>query len=167
MILEAFLCIVRNGGVYVNRYLSIAIGFLSMFLLAGCIGENYDFSPPTVMVFTPDGDDFQETLAEANIDWEYDDKYNKETEDIQALADMQNNIYFKPRELVTLNMENGTFDPNKIKVSVMQNENKIELEYFIVNQTFNVPKEKGKYILIVDIETDKGTAQFVGNIVVQ
>ncbi|MFY0743099.1 hypothetical protein AB1K09_11250 [Solibacillus silvestris] len=71
-----------------NRYLSIAIGFLSMFLLAGYIGENYDFSPPTVMVFTPDGDDFQETLAEANIDWEYDDKYNKETEDIQALADM-------------------------------------------------------------------------------
>ena len=41
---------------------------------------------------------------------------------------MQNIIYFKPRELVNLNMENGTFDPNKIKVSVMQNENKIELE---------------------------------------
>ncbi|MGE7981469.1 hypothetical protein [Solibacillus sp. NPDC093137] len=64
-------------------------------------------------------------------------------------------------------MENGTFDPNKIKVSVLQNENKIELEYFIVNQTFNLPTEKGKYILVVDIETDKGNAQFVGNIVVQ
>ena len=34
------------------------------------------------MVFTPDGDNFQENLTEANIDWKYDDKYNKETEDI-------------------------------------------------------------------------------------
>lgn len=118
------------------------------------------------MVFTPDGDNFQETLTEANIDWKYDDKYNKETEDIQALADMQNIIYFKPRELVDLNMENGTFDPNKIKVSVMQNENKIKLEYFKVNQTFNLPTEKGK-LLVVDIETDKGNAQYVGNIVIQ
>lgn len=150
-----------------NRYLNIAIGLFSIILLAGCIGENYDFSPPTVMVFTPDGDNFQENLTEANIDWKYDDKYNKETEDIQALADMQNIIYFKPRELVDLNMENGTFDPNKIKVSVMQNENKIELEYFKVNQTFNLPTEKGKYILVVDIETDKGNAQYVGNIVIQ
>ena len=65
------------------------------------------------MVFTPDGDNFQENLTEANIDWKYDDKYNKETEDIQTLADMQNIIYFKPRELVDLNMENGTFDPIK------------------------------------------------------
>lgn len=78
-----------------NRYLSIAIGLLSIFLLPGCIGENYDFSPPTVMVFTLDDFDVRETLAEANIDWKYDDKYNKETEDIQALAEMQNIIYFE------------------------------------------------------------------------
>ena len=91
----------------------------------------------------------------------------EETEDFQELAEMQNIIYFESRELVALNMENGTFDPNKIKVSVLQNENKIELEYIIVNQTFNLPTEKGKYILVVDIETDKGNAQYVGNIAVQ
>lgn len=150
-----------------KRYLNVAIGLLSLFLLSGCFGEDYDFSPPTVMIITPNGIDIQEALAEANIDWKYDDKYNKETEDIQELAEMQNIIYFEPRELVALNMENGTFDPNKIKVSVLQNENKIELEYFIVNQTFNLPTEKGKYILVVDIETDKGNAQYVGNIAVQ
>ncbi|WP_342573209.1 hypothetical protein MHH37_11925 [Solibacillus sp. FSL K6-1781] len=150
-----------------KRYLNVAIGLLSLFLLSGCFGEDYDFSPPTVMVITPNGIDIQEALAEANIDWKYDDKYNKETEDIQELAEMQNIIYFEPRELVALNMENGTFDPNKIKVSVLQNENKIELEYFIVNQTFNLPTEKGKYILVVDIETDKGNAQYVDNIAVQ
>lgn len=150
-----------------KRYLNVAIGLLSLFLLSGCFGEDYDFSPPTVMIITPNGIDIQEALAEANIDWKYDDKYNKETEDIQELAEMQNIIYFEPRELVALNMESGTFDPNKIKVSVLQNENKIELEYFIVNQTFNLPTEKGKYILVVDIETDKGNAQYVGNIAVQ
>lgn len=152
-----------------KRYLNVAIGLLSLFLLSGCFGEDYDFSPPTVMIITPNGIDIQEALAEANIDWKYDDKYNKETEDIniQELAEMQNIIYFESRELVALNMENGTFDPNKIKVSVLQNENKIELEYFIVNQTFNLPTEKGKYILVVDIETDKGNAQYVGNIAVQ
>lgn len=147
-----------------KRYLNVAIGMLSLFLLSGCFGEDYDFSPPTVMIITPNGIDIQEALAEANIDWKYDDKYNKETEDIQELAEMQNIIYFESRELVALNMENGTFDPNKIKVSVLQNEN---LEYFIVNQTFNLPTEKGKYILVVDIETDKGNAQYVGNIAVQ
>ena len=63
-------------GVVMNRYLNIVIGLISIILLAGCIGENYDFSPPTVMVFTPDGDNFQETLTEANIAWKYDDKYN-------------------------------------------------------------------------------------------
>ena len=150
-----------------KRYLNVAIGLLSLFLLSGCFGEDYDFSPPTVMIITPNGIDIQEALAEANIDWKYDDKYNKETEDFQELAEMQNIIYFESRELVALNMENGTFDPNKIKVSVLQNENKIELEYFIVNQTFNLPTEKGKYILVVDIETDKGNAQYVGNIAVQ
>jgi len=151
----------------VKRYLNVAIGLLSLFLLSGCFGEDYDFSPPTVMIITPNGIDIQEALAEANIDWKYDDKYNKETEDFQELAEMQNIIYFESRELVALNMENGTFDPNKIKVSVLQNENKIELEYIIVNQTFNLPTEKGKYILVVDIETDKGNAQYVGNIAVQ
>lgn len=150
-----------------KRYLNVAIGLLSLFLLSGCFGEDYDFSPPTVMIITPNGIDIQEALAEANIDWKYDDKYNKETEDFQELAEMQNIIYFESRELVALNMENGTFDPNKIKVSVLQNENKIELEYIIVNQTFNLPTEKGKYILVVDIETDKGNAQYVGNIAVQ
>ena len=66
-----------------NRYLNIAIGLLSLFLLSGCFGETYDYSHPTVMVITPIGIDIQETLAEANIDWKYDDKYNKETEDIK------------------------------------------------------------------------------------
>ncbi|MEK4080610.1 hypothetical protein [Solibacillus sp. FSL K6-1126] len=88
-----------------KRYLNVAIGLLSLFLLSGCFGEDYDFSPPTVMIITPNGIDIQEALAEANIDWKYDDKYNKETEDIQELAEMQNIIYFESRELVALNME--------------------------------------------------------------
>ncbi len=45
-----------------------------------CIGEEYDFSPPTVSVYTLNSiSPKEEGLAKVNIDWEYDEKYNKET----------------------------------------------------------------------------------------
>ncbi len=44
-----------------------------------CIGVEYDFPPPTVSVYyAPNSISPNQELAEANIDWDYDEKYNKE-----------------------------------------------------------------------------------------
>lgn len=112
-----FLSKVESWQDYMKPYDKIV---LILFLLTGCIGEEYDFSPPTVSVYSPDGINYQEDLAEANIDWNYDEKYNKETKDIQSLAEKQNKIYFNSGELVVINLEDGDFDPDGISVSVWQ-----------------------------------------------
>lgn len=148
-----------------ERYLKLIIGIFFIFLLTGCLAEDYDFSPPTVYVLTPDGSDSREILAEANIDWN-DKKYNKETKDIQALAVKQNPINFNLGELVTLNLEDGVFDGG-ISVSLVANEVQRDVEFNEKDHNFYLPKEQGKYILIVDVETSRGNAQYVGNLVVQ
>lgn len=55
-----------------------------LFLLTGCIGEDYDFTPPSVTLFESDI-----PLIEANIDWSSDKQYKKETKDILLLAKKQ------------------------------------------------------------------------------
>ncbi|CEG26495.1 hypothetical protein [Bacillus sp. B-jedd] len=150
-----------------NRSFKVILGLLFFFTLTGCFGENYDFSPPTVSVINPNGSNEQEELAEANIEWEYDKKYNKETEDLVSLARKQNKMYFNPGQRVEISMENGDFNPNGIMVSVWQNEKKIDLKYQKNDQSFYLPKEKGEYIIVVDLHADSGDAQYVGNIVMQ
>ena len=109
----------------------------------------------------------QENLAEANIDWNYDEKYNKKTKDIQSLAEKQDIIYFNAGELVAINLEDGDFDPDGISVSVWQEDKKIDLEYQKSSQDFYLPEEKGEYVLVIDIDADRGNAQYVGNVVIQ
>ena len=136
-------------------------------LFTGCIGEEYDFSPPTVSVFTPNGINSKEDLAEANIDWNYDEKYNKDTKDIQSFAKRQDVIYFNAGELVAITLEDGDFNPNGIRVSVWQEDKKIDLEYQKSSQDFYLPEEKGEYVIVIDIDADSGNAQYVGNVAIQ
>ena len=150
-----------------NTFFKLIIGLFFVFLLTGCIGEEYDFSPPTVSVFTPSGINEQEDLTEANIDWNYDKKYNKETKDIQSLAKKQNIMYFNSGQQVQISLENGDFNPNGISVSVWQKENKINLEYQKNDQSFYLPNEKGEYMIVIDIDADSGNAQYVGNVSIQ
>lgn len=150
-----------------NKFWKLIVGLLFVLSLTGCFGESYDFSPPTISLFTPNGINEQEELAEANIDWSYDKKYNKETKDIQSLAKKQNKMYFNSGQRVEITLEDGDFNPNGISVSVWQKENKIDLEYQKNDQSFNLPKEKGEYVLVVDIDADSGNAQYVGNVIIQ
>lgn len=153
---------------YVNRFLKLIIGLFFVFSLTGCIGEEYDFSPPTILLANPDGINQEEELAEANIDWHSDERYNKETKDIQSLAKKQNKMYFNSGQQVDLLLDHGDFDLKGISVSVWQNESKMDLERKDEHeQSFYLPKEKGEYVIVVDLDTDKGNAQYVGNVVIQ
>lgn len=135
-------------------------------LLSGCIGENYDFSPPTVTLSNPDNIMQDVTLAEANIDWYYDEKYNKETENIQALANEQAPIILNAGQKVDYQIEDGDFDPDRISVSVLEDDSELELELEEV-ESFRLPNKTGEYIVIFEIKSDNGNAQYVGKIVIK
>lgn len=148
-----------------KRVLIFIVSLFFVFLLTGCIGEEYDFSPPTVSL-TSQEITTQEELIEANVNWD-DEQYNKETDDIQLLAKEQNKIYFKSGQKVDVLFDHGDFDPKGISVSVWQNENKVDLKYQQKEQSFYLPEEKGEYMIVFDLNTDRGNAQYVGNIEIQ
>lgn len=66
-----------------------------------------------------------------------------------------------------INLEDGDFNPNGISVSVWQEDIIIDLEYQKSSQDFYLPEEKGEYIIVIDIDTARGNAQYVGNVVIQ
>lgn len=150
-----------------SRLIKFMIGILLIPVLAGCIGEEYDFSPPTVSLINPDDITQEEKLAEANIDWTYDNKYNKETKDIYSLAKRQSKMVFTAGQNIHFSIEDGHFDIKKVQIALWQNEDKIEVAIDHTGQSFTLPNEKGEYIIVVDLPTDKGDAQYVGNIVIQ
>ncbi|WP_177201268.1 hypothetical protein [Bacillus sp. OV322] len=143
------------------------MGSFFVILLTGCFGETYDYSPPTVTLTNPDDIEQEVKLAEANIYWQTSDKnYTKKTEDIQSLAKKQSKMELKAGQKAELHLENGDFEPNGISVSVWKNAEKTDLK--VKNdQSFNLPKNKGNYMIVVDIDTDKGHAQYVGDVVIQ
>jgi hypothetical protein len=146
------------------------LGFISCLVfvsvLAGCFGENYDFSPPTVSLIKPDDSNQEAALAEANVEWDSDEQYNRKTEDVQALAQKQEVMHFNPGQKVQYSLEAGHFDSDGVSVSVWKNdsETKLKLEK---GQSFYLPEETGEYMIVFDLDTDKGNAQYVGNIVVE
>lgn len=150
-----------------KKLCTFLLGLFFVVSLTGCFGEEYDYSPPTASLTNPDDITQEEKLAEANIDWTYDEKYNKETDDIQSLAKKQNKMYFNSGQRVQFNLEDGHFDAKDVKVSIWQGENKVDLAIDNAGQYFNLPKEKGEYMIVLELPTDKGTAQYVGNIVIQ
>lgn len=138
-----------------------ALGLGILFLLTGCIGEDYDFTPPSVTLFESDI-----PLKEANIDWNSDKQYKKETKDILFLAKKQKQISVSPnqQDLITFDSEDFKVDELTIYLWKQDEKTKLELDK---NRLFHFPKEKGEYLIEVDLLTDKGTAEYVGSVVVE
>lgn len=139
--------------------LKIFIGvIIIMFSLIGCIGEEYDFTPPSVTLFNSNI-----LLEEANIDWHSDKEYKKETEDILSLAKKQKQTFIAAGQKEEISLDSEDFAVNKLSVSVWQNDQKIDLE--LQDRSFYFPKETGEYVIEVNLHTDSGFVQYVGNIV--
>ncbi|TKC20038.1 hypothetical protein FA727_11020 [Robertmurraya kyonggiensis] len=61
--------------------------------------------------------------------------------------------------------EHADFKTKGLSVSVWQNDKKYDLE---VNKvSFYFPKEKGEYVIEVNLQTDRGNAQYIGNVVMK
>ncbi|WP_449620061.1 hypothetical protein [Robertmurraya sp. Marseille-Q9965] len=147
-------------------YFKLFIGLLFAMSLTGCVGESYDFSPPSVKL-SSDNTIESEELVEANIDWrgENNNQIEKESNDILEVAKNQQPMYFIAGEKVDLLFEHADFQTEGLSVSVWKNDKKIDLE--INNISFYFPKEKGEYVIEVNLQTDRGNAQYIGNVVIR
>lgn len=153
-----------GGETYMDKLWKLLVGLIFVFSLTGCFGESYDFNPPSVKLSSNSNIESEE-LAEANIVWRGEDnKVKKELniKDISSLAKQQPQMNFIAGEKVDLLFEHTDFASKGLSVSVWQNDKKSDLK--VNDISFNLPKEKGEYVIEVNLQTDRGDAQYVGNI---
>jgi len=146
-------------------FLKLFMGLFLAFTLTGCIGEEYDFSPPTVTIsaVVESMNEQSIELEEVNIDWDSDENYKKETEDILSFAREQKSVPFKSGQKVDYDFDSQDFAIEELNVSVWKDNKEIKLE-INDDRSFHLPKEEGEYVIVFDLRSDKGIAQFVGNI---
>ena len=150
--------------------LKLLIGLLLVLTLTGCIGEDYDVGVPTAHLMF-DSADIQ--LTEANISWETQSENVHETiEDVQEFGLSQDEISVSVNQDATFdfkeNEKNGGdiwTDP-EITAVLLHDGQRIELE-MNESREFRFPTSKGNYVLEVTFINSAGTAQYVGNILIQ
>lgn len=151
-------------------YLRLFIGLLFALTLTGCFGEDYDVGVPTahlVLGFT----DIQ--LTEANISWETQSENVHETiDDVQEFGLSEDEIKVFANQEATLdfkeNEKNGGdiwTDP-EITAVLLNGEEQIEIKMNDFRE-FRFPSDKGNYVLKVEFKSSAGSAQYVGNILIQ
>lgn len=152
---------------FLKGYLKLFIGLLFAFSLTGCLGENYDFTPPSVTLATnPIDSESDIKLKAANIDWLSDKEYKKETKDILELASKQKQISVNAGQQDSIVFDSQDFKIVEMSIWVWQQDEKVKLE-LDKNRNFNFPKEKGEYLIELDLITDNGSAEYVGNVVIK
>lgn len=142
---------------------------LPMVLLAGCIGEDYDFSPPAATLLD-NSLMVEQKLTDSKIDWHSDQDYHKETKDIFALAKKQEPIYSFTGVRVDLLFDTNMYNVKNCAVSLWKDDKQIEMDTHEGEDGaiyFYMPDENGKYVLVLDLLTDKGEAQYVGNLTIK
>jgi len=127
--------------------------------LTGCIGEDYDFTPPTITLLESEIE-----LAEANVDWigENNEPYKKETKDLDALTKKQEIIYVFAGQQTELLFDHTDFIQEHLSVFLLKDGEKIELG--LQDNSFYFPDEKGEYTLVVELVTDRGKVEYAGNV---
>lgn len=149
-----------------NVFKKLFMGLFLVCLLTGCIGEEYDFTPPTVTL--NDYPSLNEELIEANINWrvENNEQLEKETEDILSFARDQKQFHINSGQKVSYDFDNQDFAIEELNVSVWKNDKEIKLD-LNNERSFYFPKEEGEYVIVFDLRSDRGIAQYVGNIAIQ
>jgi hypothetical protein len=112
-------------------------------------------------------------LTEANISWNTaSEDVQKAIDDIQEFTLSLNGIKVFPNQEASLdfkeNEENGGdiwTDP-KITVALLKDDQRIEVQLDDLRE-FQFPANKGSYVLEVEFINSAGSAQYVGNIVIE
>ncbi|WP_199175353.1 hypothetical protein [Sporosarcina sp. P21c] len=140
------------------------VSSIFVLLLTGCIGENYDYSPPVVSILSnPDLKTGE--LKAANVSWYSDKEYTKTTEDIYSLAREQKPLHYYSGQQMDVLFENQDFALKELSIYVSQYNKKTDLP--VKDRFFELPKEEGEYVIVVKLLADSGRAEYVGNIVIE
>lgn len=133
-------------------------------LSAGCIAEDYDFTPPSVTLSSSDSSQ-SEKLTEANIKWtgENSKLEEKRIDDVLSHANEQEQLTFQPGQKIDLLFDSEDFTVEDLEAALWKNGAEQELP-LDKQRSFTFPEEKGTYILVVELDADSGLAQYVGNI---
>ncbi|MGG3915379.1 hypothetical protein [Rossellomorea vietnamensis] len=149
------------------RYVKSLICLFLTIALTGCISEDYDFTPPTVTLMETDSVDSVE-LTETNIDWrgENGKPLEKETKEVIDFTREQKELTFPSGQQVDVLFDSEDFAVEELRAFLWLGNEKLQLD-MDENRSFTFPRGKGSYVLEVDLQTDRGSAQYVGNIVIQ
>lgn len=151
-------------------FFKLFIGMLFVFTLTGCFGEDYDVGVPTAHL---NFDISSVQLTEANIRWNTASEDVQNTiEDVEEYASSLNEIKVFSGQKVFLdfkeNEENGGdiwTDP-KITVALLKDDKRTEL-VLDDSREFKFPTDEGNYVLEVEFINSAGSAQYVGNVVIE
>jgi hypothetical protein len=149
------------------RYVKSFICLFLTIALTGCIAEDYDFTPPTVTLMETDSIDSVE-LTETNIDWQGENgkPLEKDTKEVVDFAREQKELTFPSGQQVDVLFDSEDFAVEELRAFLWLGNEKLQLD-MDENRSFTFPRGKGSYVLEVDLQTDRGSAQYVGNIVIQ
>lgn len=157
-----------------NIFMKLCTGIFLVFISTGCIGEDYDVGVPTAHLHFQ-GLSRSVQLTEANINWGASSEDVHQTiDDIQKFALSQGEIKIFVNEKANVdfeeNEENGGdiwTDPNtQILVTLLQDEQQTKLEMGDFKE-IQFPTNRGRYVLVVEFISARGSAQYVGNVLNQ
>jgi hypothetical protein len=145
----------------------LAAGLGLVMALAGCIAEEYDFTPPSVTLSNTDSVQSAE-LKEANIDWigENNKQIKKESDDMISFAKKQEALSYHAGQKIDMLFDSEDFMVEELSVSLWKNDEEIQLD-LNDHRSFSIPEEKGEYVIEVFLRSDRGSAQYAGNVVIQ
>ncbi|OCA81573.1 hypothetical protein A8F94_22135 [Bacillus sp. FJAT-27225] len=153
-----------------KRFTKLMIVLCVIFTLAGCIGEDYDVGVPTAHLHLAL---YSVQLKEADISWSTaSENVQQKIEDIEGYATSLEEIKVFSNQKASLefkeNEDNGgdIWTDTNIKVALVKNGQRLELPVED-SLEFQFPQNKGKYILEVDFTNSAGTAQYIGNVLIQ
>ncbi|MED4235778.1 hypothetical protein [Priestia megaterium] len=111
-------------------------------------------------------------LKETNVDWHGEEgkQYRKETNTRNGInrAKKQKQLTVAPEAQGNLRFNSEDFLVNDITSYIISTSNaKQDIRINEQDKTFTFPKKKGNYVYMLELQTDRGYAQYVGNVVIK
>lgn len=82
------------------------------------------------------------------------------------MAREQKQIFVFSEQQVNLLFDSEDFAVKELNVYLRTKEENIPLE-LKDDRSFNFPKENGEFVIVVDLLSDRGSAQYVGNVLIK
>lgn len=146
-------------------FAKLGIIVISTLLLTACFGEDYDFTPPDVTLMNHTEYTDTDELTAVNIEWDSDKLYTKKTNDIFSVANDQKTLVYHIGQEVRIVFVTQDFAIRKLSAYFMKDGIKTEIE--VDGEVFNMPNEKGEYIIVLHLLADSGTVEYVGNVLIE